>query len=206
MIDMISTDTVFQTVKLEASHPLVATRNNGVVANGEDASGLAADYYDILQKILEYTLGGTKELKVVFLECDLFDLVNGTRVGDFGMVEVKHKSCYSGNNLLFAHQAQQVCYLSYPHESIQNWWVVYKVNPEMDTCRYNAYVERHNDDDVIHVYQEEIEGHQSFTVSDEVRLAKLATRDVELMEEGPGLSKNCLQKSKCVTERQERHE
>jgi hypothetical protein len=52
-----------------------------------------------------------------------------------------------------------VYYLSYPHESIKNWWVVYKVNPEMDTHRYDAYVERHDDDDVIHVYQEEIEGH-----------------------------------------------
>jgi hypothetical protein len=29
----------------------------------------------------------------------------------------------------------------------------------MDTRRYDAYVERHNDDDVLHVYQEEIEGH-----------------------------------------------
>jgi hypothetical protein len=106
MIDMISTDTVFQTVKLEASHPLVATKNNGVVANGEDASGLATDYYDVLQKILEYTLGGTKELKVVFLECDLFDPVNGTRVTDFSMVEVRHKSRYSDNNLLFVHQTQ----------------------------------------------------------------------------------------------------
>jgi hypothetical protein len=37
-----------QTVKLEASCPLVATTNNRVVANGEDASGLAADYYGIL--------------------------------------------------------------------------------------------------------------------------------------------------------------
>jgi hypothetical protein len=36
--------------KLEASHPLTATTNSGVVANGEDASGLAADYYIVLQK------------------------------------------------------------------------------------------------------------------------------------------------------------
>jgi hypothetical protein len=64
----------FQTAKLEASHPLVATTNSGVVARGEDASGVTADYYGILQKLLS-------------------------------MVEVKHKSRYSGNNLLFAHQA-----------------------------------------------------------------------------------------------------
>jgi hypothetical protein len=93
----------FWMTKLEASHPLDATINNGVVANGEDASGLAVDYYGVLQKIIEYTFGGNKELNVVFFECDWFDPVNGTRVDDFGMVEVKHESRYSGNNLLFAH-------------------------------------------------------------------------------------------------------
>jgi hypothetical protein len=96
----------FQTVKLEASRPLAATTNNRVVANNEDARGLAADYYGVLQKIIEYTFGGTKELKVVFFECDWFGPVNGTKVDNFGMVEVKHESRYSGNNLLFAHQAQ----------------------------------------------------------------------------------------------------
>jgi hypothetical protein len=57
----------FRTAKLEENHPLVATTNSGVVANDEDASGLAADYYGVLQKIFEHTFGGTKELKVVFL-------------------------------------------------------------------------------------------------------------------------------------------
>jgi hypothetical protein len=88
-------------------------------------------------------------------------------VDDFGMVEVKHESRYSGKNLLFAHQAQQVYYQSCPHESMKHWWVVYKVNPEVDIHQYDVYMERHDDDDVVHVYQEENEGHQSlsFTVS-----------------------------------------
>jgi hypothetical protein len=110
----------FWTAKLEASHPLAAATNSGVVANGEDASGLATDYYDVLQKLIKYTFGGAKELKVVFFKCDWFDLVNSTRVDDFGMVEVKHESRYSGNNLLFAHQAQQVYCLSYPHKSMKH--------------------------------------------------------------------------------------
>jgi hypothetical protein len=42
---------------------------------------------------------------------------------------------------------------------MQNCWEVYKVNPEMDTHRYDEYVKRHDNDDVVHVYQEEIEGH-----------------------------------------------
>jgi hypothetical protein len=115
-------------------------------------------------------------------------------VDDFVMVEVKHESRYSGNNLLFTHQAQQVYCISYPHESMKHWWVVYKVNPKMDTRRYDAYMKRHDDDDVIHVYQEENKGHQclSFTVSNRASLIELATRDVELMEEEPSPSKKCL--------------
>jgi hypothetical protein len=153
--------------KLEASHPLAATTNSGVVENNEDASRLVDDLYGVLQKIIEHTFGGTKELKVVFFECDWFDPVHGTRVNNFGMVEVKQELHYLGTNLLFTHQAQQVYYLSYPHESMKHSWVVYKVNPEIDTPRYDAYVERQDDDVVIHVYQEENEGQQclSFTIS-----------------------------------------
>jgi hypothetical protein len=54
-------------VQLESSHPLAATTNSGVVANSEDASRLVANYYGILQKIIEYKFGGNKELNVVFL-------------------------------------------------------------------------------------------------------------------------------------------
>jgi hypothetical protein len=57
----------FRTAKLEVSRPLAATTNSRVVANDEDVSGLAADYYDVLQKIIEYTFDGNKELKVEFL-------------------------------------------------------------------------------------------------------------------------------------------
>jgi hypothetical protein len=81
---------------------------------------------------------------------------------------------------------------------MKHWWVVYKVNPEMNTHRYDAYVERHDDDDVVHDYQEENEGHQSLscTVSNRVGLAELVARDVELMEEELGPSKKRLRKLK----------
>jgi hypothetical protein len=42
----------FWTVKMEASRRLAATTNSRVVANGKDASGLAANYYGILKKSL----------------------------------------------------------------------------------------------------------------------------------------------------------
>jgi hypothetical protein len=56
----------FRTMKLEMNRPLAATCNILVVTSGEDASGVVANYYGVLQKIIEYTFGGTKELKVVF--------------------------------------------------------------------------------------------------------------------------------------------
>jgi hypothetical protein len=85
----------FRTVKLEASRPLVATTNSGLVTSGEDATSHVTDYYGILQNIIEYMFGGAKELKVVFFQCDWFD-----------MVDVKHELRYLGSNVLLAHQAQ----------------------------------------------------------------------------------------------------
>jgi hypothetical protein len=38
-------------------------------------------------------------------------------------------------------------------------------------------MERHKDNDVVHVYQEENEGHQSFIISNWAGLTKLATCD-----------------------------
>jgi hypothetical protein len=68
---------------------------------------------------------------------------------------------------------------------------VYKVNPEIHTHQYHEYMERNEEDDV---YQEEIEEHKNFTVSDGAGLIELATRDVELMEEEQGPSKKTSSK------------
>jgi hypothetical protein len=48
------------------------------------------------------------------------------------------------------------------------------------------------------VYQEEIEEHKIFTVSDRVRLIELATRDVELMEEEQCPSKTIFKNHKVL--------
>jgi hypothetical protein len=119
------------------------------------------------------------------------------------MVEVKHELCYSGSNLLLAHPAQPVYYLSYPHPSFKICWVVYKVCPEMHTHQYDEYIEGHGDD---HIYQDKIDVDQNFTVSDGVGLAELDTGDVELLDEEVGPSKKCLRISKCLLKRQERCE
>jgi hypothetical protein len=96
-----------------------------------------------------------------------------------------------------------VYYISYPDPSLKNWLVVYKVNPEIHTHRYDQYIERHDDDDI---YREKIKGHQSFTGSDGADIVELAIGDAELLEEEPCPSKNDLQKSKRFLERQERCE
>jgi hypothetical protein len=85
---------------------LAVTTNNELVTSGKDATRHVTDYYGILQNIVEYTFGGAKELKVVFFQCDWFDPINSTRVDEFGIVEVKHESRYSGSNILLAHQVQ----------------------------------------------------------------------------------------------------
>jgi hypothetical protein len=46
----------------------------------------------------------------------------------FGQYENDDRCVLSGT-----HQAQQVYYLSYPHLSLKNWLVVYKVNREIHT-------------------------------------------------------------------------
>jgi hypothetical protein len=124
-------------------------------------------------------------------------------VDEFGMVEVKQESRYSGSNLLLPHQAQQVYYLSYPQPSFKNWWVIYRVRPDMHTHWYDKYVEGHEDDDIS---EEEIEVDQNFTVSGGTGLAKLHTGDVEFLDEEAGHSKKRIRKSKHLLERQEKRE
>jgi hypothetical protein len=96
-----------------------------------------------------------------------------------------------------------VYYLSYPHPSLKNLWVVYKDNPKIHTRRYDEYAEGHEDDDI---YQEEIEVDQNFTISDGASLTKLDTGDVELLDEEVGPLNKYLRKSKHLLERQERRE
>jgi hypothetical protein len=82
-----------------------------------------------------------------------------------------------------------VYYVNYPHPSLKNWWVVYKVNPEMHTHRYDEYVEGHKDDDI---YQEKKEVYQNFMISDGAGLAELDTSDTELLDEEEGHSNKHL--------------
>jgi len=181
----------FRTAKLEASRPLAATTNSGVVASSYSDDGQLEDYYGIVQDITEYTFGGHKPLRLVTFDCIWFDPQVGTRVDEFGMVEVKHASRYKGNeynNIILAHQAHQVYYLSYPHKSFKTWWVAYKVNPEVHPYRYQNYNLSTNDDDEDDVVFQEVgdqadDSDNDSIVSEGAGLNELASLTVELMEE-----------------------
>jgi hypothetical protein len=80
----------FRSTKFEALRPLAATTNSGVVMRAIDAEGRETNYYGIINKILEFSFAGNKELKVVFFDCDWFDNNNKTRQNQFSMVEVEH--------------------------------------------------------------------------------------------------------------------
>jgi hypothetical protein len=70
----------FHSTEFEALHPLVATTNTRVVTRAIYAEAQETNYYEIINKILEFTFARNKELKVVFFDCDWFDNNNnGTR-------------------------------------------------------------------------------------------------------------------------------
>jgi hypothetical protein len=106
---------LFHSTAFEALRPLVATTNSGVVMRAIDDEGHETNYYEIINKILEFSFAGNKELKVVFFDCDWFDSNNGTRQNQFGMIKVKHNERVQGyDTFILAHQVEQVYYLSYP--------------------------------------------------------------------------------------------
>jgi hypothetical protein len=95
-----------------------------------DAKGCETNYYGIINKILEFSFIGNKELKIVLFDCDWFDNNNKTRQNQFGMVDVKHNELLRGYGMfVLAYQVEQVYYLPYPCEKLSAWCVVHKVNP-----------------------------------------------------------------------------
>jgi hypothetical protein len=152
-------------------------------------------------------------LRLVTFDCIWFDPQVSTRVDEFVMVEVKHASQYKGNeynNIMLAYQAHQVYYLSYPHQSLKIWGVVYKVNPEVHPYRYNNYnvsTDDTDDDDIVYqeVSDQVDDSDNDNIVSKGVRLNELASLTLELMVE-PDPSNSKHQKSTRLLEKQQRVE
>jgi hypothetical protein len=68
----------------------MATTNSRVVMKAIDVEGCGTNYYGIINKILEFSFVGNKELNIVFFNCDWFHNNNGTQQNQLDMVEVKH--------------------------------------------------------------------------------------------------------------------
>jgi hypothetical protein len=119
----------FRSTVFEASRPMVATTNTGVVTRVVDVQGHKSKYYGIIKNIIGYNFVGNKNLKTMFFNCGWFDPNHGTQENKFGMVEVKHAHRLRGcDPFVLAHQVEQVYYMSYPCEKLSVWWVVYRVN------------------------------------------------------------------------------
>jgi hypothetical protein len=63
-----TTSTGFASVQsfFEASRPLAATTNIGVVTRAVDADGHESKYYGVIKNIIEYSFSGNKNMKTVF--------------------------------------------------------------------------------------------------------------------------------------------
>jgi hypothetical protein len=159
MVAMTSMVSDFVQPHFEALRPLVATTNSVVVTRAINVEGRETNYYEIINKILEFSFAENKELKVVFFDCDWFDNYNGTRQNQFSTVEVKHNEwLWRYDTFILAHQVEQVYYLPYPCKKLSAWWVVHKVNPceWLHTSGDAGYHDTPTlDDDVYEVYQEE---------------------------------------------------
>jgi hypothetical protein len=73
----------FRSTIFEASRPLAATTNTGVVTRDVDAHGHESKYYGVIKTIIEYRFAGNKNLKIVFFDCDWFDPYHCTQENNF---------------------------------------------------------------------------------------------------------------------------
>jgi hypothetical protein len=72
------------------------------------------------------------------------------------MVEIKHNAKLLGNDdFIFAHQVEQMYYLSYPCQKLTAWRVVYKVNPRERLHTPTDATYHFDDEQVDEIYQEE---------------------------------------------------
>jgi hypothetical protein len=171
----------------EASCPLAATTNTGVVMRAVDTEGHESKYYGIIKNVIEYNFVGNKNIKIVFFDCDWFDPNQGTRENKFGMVEVKHVHQLRGcDPFVLAHQVEEVYYMPYPNEKLSAWWVVYRVNPRerLHTPNDSGYHENQvPTGEVDEVYQDD-ELPCSFNIDPELALNSLLgdANDVTVLE------------------------
>jgi hypothetical protein len=118
----------FRSSIFESSHPMAATQNGGVDTRATNMDGHESCYYGTIKNIIEIIFARNKPLALVFFECKWYDpKFYRTK---FGMTQVQHKKLLQGHDTyIFAHQANQVYFSTYPCKKLFTCRVVYNVNP-----------------------------------------------------------------------------
>jgi hypothetical protein len=105
----------FHSTIFEASRPLAATTNIGVVTRVIDAHGHEIKHYGIIKNIIEYNFIRNKILKILFYDCDWFDPNHGTQENQFGLVEVKHVDQLPGCDPFILLTRSSKCIICHTH-------------------------------------------------------------------------------------------
>lgn len=159
------------------------TANNGVCVKGSCYNEAEADYYGLLDEVLEVEYVGVGRCVVVLFKCTWFDVNQGVRVDKkHDLVSVKYKSRLNTDDpFILASQAQQVYYTSYPSQTkeLKDWWAVVKTKPrgiyEVAECANEV-----DDDDNVdgeHFFQldERVHSTLSTSTNDDLESVPLVT-------------------------------
>jgi hypothetical protein len=105
----------------------MSTTNCNVFVRGGQYKSLENNYYGVLTDIVELQYTGHPSKKVVLFQCDWFDPSSqGTRIDNYGNVEIKKSRRYNNYDpFILAQQAEQVYFTSFP-EGKQGWLGVIK--------------------------------------------------------------------------------
>jgi hypothetical protein len=87
----------------------MATTNSEVVTRAINVEGCEINYDGIINKILDFSFVGNKELKVVFFDCDWFDNNNETQQNQFGMWKSNTMNDYEDMTCSSLHTRSSKC-------------------------------------------------------------------------------------------------
>ena len=93
-----------------------------------------SECYGIIKQIFELYYPGVVGLRIVLFRCDWYDstMDKGVRINRSGIVDVNRSRRYGKYDpFIFASQADQVCFISYPRLSQKNsdWYATMQMQP-----------------------------------------------------------------------------
>jgi hypothetical protein len=141
----------------------MSTTNYNVCVRGGQYESLENNYYGVLTDIVELQYTGHPSKKVVLFQCDWFDPSSqGTRIDNYGNVEIKKSRRYNNYDpFILAQQAEQVYFTSFP-EGKQGWLGVIKTK-----ARSTIQSLEKNVPETTHAYQDDAEQQMPVFVSDD---------------------------------------